>query len=328
MSDPKPKRNWTPTRAQIRASDAARAQADREAARIPWTVLLKARRDYIRWQAYSLWVRSIEETLGELPDWLAESVEKRAPGYQRYARDYGLHQKRAPCPKGSWRTLELWVSERAFHKPRTEGWMNAVGYYAVKDLASLRDDAYAEWCIENWKTHPPAPFPSFKAWRKASEEMTDQMLNEVEMRDDRRELIKHMRSVRPRALDLAVEKYVGWQIFALWMRAALEELPKVPDGVKHALDLKCPGFLERGAAGPYHPRTFALLMQWIEDRFFAKPKREGWCDVLRYEAGIHPRLARAKSYWIDREHEWTRGVRDGYPSFEAWNSAIDRYTVD
>lgn len=33
-----------------------------ETARIPWPTLLKARRDYVRWQAYLLWVRAIEES--------------------------------------------------------------------------------------------------------------------------------------------------------------------------------------------------------------------------------------------------------------------------
>lgn len=323
MSDPKPKRSWKPTRIQIRASQAARAQADREAARISWPELLKARRDYIRWQAYSLWVRAIEETEGAFPFWLAEMVEKRARGYLRYAADYGFHHKYAPRPNTSWRLLELWVSEHIFRKPCAEGWMNAVGYYAVKDLASLRDDAYSDWCIENWKKHQPVSYPSFTAWRRASEQATDEILDQVEMRDDRRELIKHMRNVRPRALQLAVEKYIEWKVFALWTRTALEELPQLPDVVKHTMQVRCPGFLER-----HSPRTLDSLMQWSEDRYFDRAKREGWFDALLYVADLHPRHARARDYWIDWDYEWTTGGggRRGYPSLDEWTRALDRYT--
>jgi hypothetical protein len=274
-----------------------------------------------------LWVRCIEETKGKLPSWLAEMIEKRARGHLRYAADYGLHHSDAPRPGTAWRLLELWVNEHIFRKPCAEGWMNAVGYYAVKDLASLRDDAYSEWCIENWKGHKPRPYPAFKVWRRASEEVSDEILDQVEMRDDRRELIKRMSRVRPRALQSAVDKYVDWLVFALWARAALEELPQLPQTVERALQLRCPGFLERHAARPQSPHAFDGVMRWIEDQYFDIAKREGWFDVLVYQADLHPRRARAKDYWIDWEHEWTRGGRLGYLSFRAWTRALDRYTL-
>lgn len=320
---PKSKRSWAPTRAQIRASEAARAEADREAARIPWPQLRKARREYIRWQACVLWLRSIEETDGALPPWLAERIERRARGFLRYAADYSLQHKHAPRPVVAWRLLEQWLNENIFHKPRAEGWMNAVGYYAIKDLGSLRDDAYSEWCINAWKEHPPAYYPSFTSWCRASERMTDEMLDRVAMRDDRRELIKHMRNVGPRALQIAVEKYVEWDVVALWARAGLQRRPKIPPVITRALYVRCPGFLDQHATDPHRSRIFDSLMQWIEDRYFPKAKREGWLDVLLYEANLHPRLARAKDYWINWEHEWARAGRHGYPSLKTWMTTLD-----
>jgi hypothetical protein len=322
-----PKRSWKPTRIQIRASEAARAQADREAARIPWPKLLKARRDYIHWQAYALWVRAIEETEGKSPPWLQETVEKRARGYLRYAAAYSLHHKYPPRPDTAWRLLELWVSEHIFRRQCIEGWMNAVGYYAVKDLASLRDDAYSEWCIRNWKKHKPRSYPTFAVWHKASQLVPDEVLDQLEMRDDRRELIKRMTGIGPRALRSAVEKYVDWQVFALWARTAIEEFRQLPPVVERPLQARCPGFLEQFAPGR-HGFAFETLMQWIEPRHFGKAEHEGWSDVLTYEADLHPRLQRAKDYWIDWEHEWTRRGRRSYPSFSAWSRALDCYTFE
>lgn len=322
-----PKRSWKPTGIQIRASEAARTQADREAARVPWPKLLKARRDYIRWQAYVLWVRAIEETEGHFPLWLRERVEKRTRGYLSYAAAYSLQHRHPPRPDTTWRLLELWVSEHIFRRQCTEGWVNAVGYYAVKDLASLRDDAYSEWCIENWKQRKPRSYPTFAVWRKASELVPDGVLDQLEMRDDRRELIKHMTRIRPRALQLAVENYVDWQVFALWARSALEELPQIPQRVERALQIRCPGFLADFASPPHEP-AFNTLMKWIEDCYFSRATREGWSEVLTYEADLHPRLQRAKDYWIDWEHQRTQGDRRSYPSFSAWSRALDCYTFE
>lgn len=321
----KPKRSWKPTQTQIRASEAARAEADREATRISWPQLLRARREYIRWQAYALWVRCIEETEGGFPSWLAETVEKRARGYLRYAADYRLHHSSAPRPNTAWRSLELWVSEQIFRKPHAEGWMTAVGYYAVKDLGSLRDDAYSEWCIENWKQQKPRPYPAFGVWRRASEQVSEEILDQVEMRDDRRKLIKHMTRVSPRSLDIAVEKYVEWLVFALWARAALERPRQLPPGMERELRMRCPGFLERNTAALESAPTFDALMKWVEDRQFDRAKREGWLDVLSYAADLHPRRSRAKDYWVNWEHDWTVGGRLRYPSFRAWTRALDRY---
>jgi hypothetical protein len=322
----KSQNSWKPTQAQIRASEAARAQADREAAKVPWPQLVKAQRDYIYWQANTLWVRCVEETEGECPSWLAEAVENCALGYLSYAADFGLSHRSAPRPNTASRLLELWVNDNIFSKPRTEEWMNAVGYYAVKNLASLRDDAYAESCIKNWKRHKPQPYPTFKVWREASERVSDEMLDQLKMRDDRRELIKRMTRVNPRTLKSSVDRYVEWLAFALWTRAAVEDLAQLPPAVERQLLIRCPGFLERQVAGPQGPPTFAALMQWIESHEFDIAKREGWFDVLVYQAALHPRRARAKDYWIDWEYEWSRQGRPGYPSFSAWARAVDRYT--
>jgi hypothetical protein len=60
-----------PTRnSAARLQRTARERADDEARRIPWQRLLKARNQYIDWQEFYLWVRSILEVENRIPDWL------------------------------------------------------------------------------------------------------------------------------------------------------------------------------------------------------------------------------------------------------------------
>jgi hypothetical protein len=63
---------------------AALVRADDEARRIPWQRLHKTRKQYIDWidrQQFQLWVRSILEVEGSIPDWLIEIVNDRCPGF-------------------------------------------------------------------------------------------------------------------------------------------------------------------------------------------------------------------------------------------------------
>jgi hypothetical protein len=81
MVQPKPKRLWQPSELERRVGQAARLAADWEAARIPWPQLQEAREEYLAWEAFALWVRAIEDVEGDVPEWLADAVEKRCPGF-------------------------------------------------------------------------------------------------------------------------------------------------------------------------------------------------------------------------------------------------------
>ena len=171
MVQPGTKRLWRPSELERRVGQAARLTAEREAARIPWPQLQDARENYVAWEAFALWVRAIENAAGDFPEFLAEAVEKRCPGFSDFvAKHKQEHPDSLPF---FWYHLERWINERIFGKAWREGWMNAVGYYSARDLASLRNHAYWEYCERQWKLSKPAAYPSFRDWLKASEQCDD-----------------------------------------------------------------------------------------------------------------------------------------------------------
>lgn len=93
--------------------------ADTQAARIPWPQLLKARRLYVKWQSFLLWVRAVEHAEGHFPQWLADSVNKRCVGFAQFLREQKATNRRNPLPV--WHCLEQWINEHIFGKPRREG---------------------------------------------------------------------------------------------------------------------------------------------------------------------------------------------------------------
>ena len=125
--------------------------------------------------------------------------------------------------------------------------MNAVGYYAARDLASLRNHAYWEYCEREWKRSKPDPYPSFHDWLKASEHCSDRALDECEMPEEKRRLLKLSRPGQPSSAAQGGRPVCWWEVFAYWARTALEAVSPLPASVEREVKRRCPGFLEADA---------------------------------------------------------------------------------
>src|SRR5579859_608945 len=217
---------WRPGQLEVRVSEMARRTAESQAARIPWPQLQKTREEYMKWEAFVLWVRSIEEAEGSAPEWLAKVVDRRCPDFSKFISK--RNQDHRQGLRFLWYQLQRWVNDRIFGQVWKEGWMSAIGYYAARELASHRNHAYWLLCEREWSRSKPANYPSFRDWLKASEHCGDEALDECDMREDQRQLIKLMRRVGPRTLRHASERYIAWEVFAYWTRSALEACSRLP----------------------------------------------------------------------------------------------------
>jgi hypothetical protein len=294
--------------------------------------LHEARENYVEWEAFALWVRAIEDAERDFPEWLAKVVDKHCRGFLKFVGETKIEDSGgSSC---FWHHLERWINKRTFGHAWQQGWMNAVGYYAARDLVSLRNHAYWEYCERQWKRSKPAAYPSFRDWLKASERCSDHLLDEYGRREAKRRLIKLSRRVSPRMLHKAVDRYIEWKAFAYWARTALESRSTLPAAVEGSVRRRCPGFLEADAVaraanpkGEPHFR-FNRMIKWIEDHEFTNARKRGWFDVLLYQARLHPRHARVIDYWHDWEAEWDKHPSPKYPSFAQWKKAADSYTFE
>ena len=332
MAQVKTKRTWRPGPVERRVREVARQTAEHEAARIPWSRLQGARKKYIEWEAFALWVRAIEETEGNFPPWLVEVVNRRCNGFTRFVAEEKVSQS---CESPLlWCRLVCWIKEHIFGKIWRENWMNAVGFYAARDLTSLRNHAYWEYCEHHWKRSKPAVYPSFPDWLRASEHCSDRVLDECEMPEEKRRLIKLSRRVGARTLRNAVERYVEWEVFAYWARAALEADSPMPALVEREMNRRCQGFLRadtaaRAANPAEEPHCrFNRMIKWIEDHDFTHVKKRGWFDVLLYQTRLHARHARVIDYWHACEVRCTKDPSTAYLSFTQWQRAADSYTFE
>lgn len=313
-------------------SEIARREADRQARRVPWKRLLEARRQYVEWNAFSLWVRAIAETEREVPLWLAKILEGRCPGLlgSTARSESALSERKAlVCQR-----LAEWIEENILREAKDEGWLRAVTYYGVRDPDFARDCAYWQHCVKHWERQRPSVYPSFDEWRSASEQCCDEILDADEMRDDRRRIIKVSRSVGTKRFAQAAADYMEWEAFTYWIRSLLEADIDFPSGVSRELQRRCPGFLEhdkdlrRTLTLQDYTERWKALLKWGEDRFFAEARKQGWLDALVSHARAHPRSARTVDYWVFHwDAHWSDCPSGTYPSFQEWRQAADDYIV-
>ena len=306
-----------------RLQRAARQRADEEARRIPWQRLLEVRNQYIDWQEFNLWARSILEVEQGVPDWLAEILQDRCPGF--------LEAQKALTPKTlKTRPLALrredWIEDHVFGFAKQDGSFFAVTYYAMREPRYQRVEVCWSECVEKWKKAKPIRYPSFEEWKSMAAQCDETARRTARERKAR----SSARLVHPDRLTEAATRYMDCEALAYWARQALEQGSEPPAEVVCELERRCPGYLEAGLTAPAQgssdaTREWQRLMLWIADRFFQDAKTEGWFDAILIQVRSHPRAIRTMEFADHCDEIWSSQMPDPYPSFEDWRRDADLY---
>jgi len=316
-------KNYTKRNSAAKLQRAARERADDQGRRIPWQRLYDARNQYIDWQEFNLWARSILEVEGRVPDWLAEILNDRCPGFLRTEEDLmAKAAKNRPLPT----RLEDWIDEHIFGFAKQEGWFNAIAFYAVREPRYQRAEVCWSECVAKWKKVKPIQYPSFDEWKDAAAHCDDTAHLVADVRRAR----ASAKLVAPDRLAEAVSLWIDWEAFAYWARPALECRSGLPTEVASELERRCPGFLDANS-GPekqdsaHTSQDWHSLMGWIADHYFQDAKTEGWFDAILAQARSHPRAIRTMEYADHCDEVWSSAMPVPYPSFEDWRRDADSY---
>ena len=301
----------------------ARERADDEARRIPWQRLLDARNEYIDWQEFSLWVRSILEVENRIPDWLVEILDDRVPGFLESENQLTPKAtKGRPLPV----RLEDWIDDHIFGFAKQEGWFNAITYYAIRDPRYQRAEVCWSEFTEKWKKTKPIQYPSVEEWKG----MAAQCDETAHLTARERQARASTKLVQPDRLCEAVARYIDWEALAYWARPALERESRPPAEVASILECRCPGFLnasikagQRDSGGD--SQALQRLMPWIAEHCFQDAQTEGWFDAILVRVRSHPRVIRTMEYADHCDELWSSELPDPYPCFENWRRDADLY---
>jgi hypothetical protein len=262
------------------------------------------------------------ESEGAIPEWLARRLNEMCPGFlDAEERKAGRNRKAAELAAIR---LGEWIDNQIFAFAEKGGWLPAVTFYAVREPRYQRASTCWSESVQKWRKTKQQEYPSLEQWRLEAAwcDESAHLLPEIRKQ---RECFKLVESAR---LAEAVARYIDWEAFAYWARAALER-ESVVDAVACELDARCPGFREFDARERIRdgelPKHWQRLMLWIRDHFFQEAKTEGWSDAIVISAGIHPRAIRTMEYADHCEDLWNRALLESYPAFETWRGDADRY---
>jgi hypothetical protein len=306
-----------------RLQRAARERADDEARRIPWQRLYDARNQYIDWQEFYLWVRSVLEVAAGIPDWLAEILNARCPGFLETEKALAA---KAVKTRPLVIRLEDWIDDHFFGFAKQEGYFFAITYYAIRDPRYQPAEVCWSECVEKWKKAKPIWYPSFEEWKA----MAAQCDETARLTARERKARASAKLVHPDRLAEAVSRYVDWEAFAHWAGPALDRGYRLPAEVAAEVERRCPGFLdanikarEQDSSGA--SENWPRLMLWIVDHFFQDAKAEGWFDAILIQVRSHPRAIRTLEYADHCDVVWSSELPSPYPSFENWRKDADSY---
>jgi hypothetical protein len=293
------------------------------ARRVPWQVLLQARTQYLEWQEFYFWVRSIIESEQSVPDWLARRLEQMCPGFlltgTKYSQSHSRETKNLPLRLGGW------IEHNVFGFAARGGWLPAITFYAVREPRHQRASVCWSESVRNWKRSKPTQYPTFEQWLVDAAKCDDTARLLPEIRKER----ECYKRVDPKRLEEAVSCYLNWEALAYWARSALEHQGPLAEEVERELSARCSGFAELtrrdDASSGKLPSSWGRLMLWIGEQFFPDAKAEGWYDAIVISARIHPRAIRIMEYADHCDEVWKGELPVPYPSFEGWQADADRY---
>ena len=301
----------------------ARERADEQARHIPWQRLYEVRNQYIDWQEFYLWARSIFESEKRIPVWLADILQERCPGF--------LEAEQALSPKARKARplalrLEDWIDDHIFGFAKREGWFSAITYYAIREPRYQRAEVCWSECVEKWKKAKPAQYPSFEEWKG----MAAQCGETAHLTARERKARASAKLVHPDRLTQAATRYLDCEALAYWARQALERGSGPPAEVVRELDRRCPGYLDaalkaRAQESSAATQEWRRMMLWIADQFFQDAQTEGWFDAILIQVRSHPRAIRTMEYANHCDEIWDSELPSPYPSFEDWRRDADSY---
>jgi hypothetical protein len=301
----------------------ARERAEEEARRVPWQILMETRNQYLDWQEFYHWARSIMESEDGIPNWLSKKLNELCPGFltdeKRYLARHPNEHALTPVRLGHW------IDKHIFGFAQQGGWLLAITFYVVRESRYQKASTCWLESAQKWRKARPIQYPSLEQWCREAAQCDETAHVLPRVRKER----ACFKLVAPERLAQAVSRFIEWEAFAYWVRLPLESGACLPSELARELNSRCPGFVEFNNKERLTDRRILQdwhrLMLWIGDHFFQEAKRQGWYDAILISVCNHPRAVRTMEYCNHCEQVWESGLPTPYPSFEAWRRDADRY---
>jgi hypothetical protein len=272
--------------------------------------------EYVEWHTFVLWVRTIVETAGGVPDGIRSELQTRCPAF--------LDSDQSVQQQPFWKVLEQWLATGHFAEAKAGGWFDAVMYYAYKDVRVEQAWSLWEKTKAGWRRTPPARWPTFDSWKLQT--ATTYALAHGGTEKSR--AAAAMANVHRDRLQSAANDVVKRRAVILWADCVTTPEHPLDPVVFAEIEKRCPAAL--GAIpvpSLWRAAPISRLIRRVESEWRETARRERWYAALRYFVSNHPRYQRLLHYRQRCHDEWLRVRPISFPSFPEWLASADAYYV-
>src|SRR6185295_1795095 len=246
--------------------------------------------DYADCHIFLLWVRAIAEFEEQLPEIVRVALSARCPGFLDDKRQLQQHVSERTT---LWHFLEEWIATHRFADAKSEGWFDALLYYAYKDLRT--EQAWSLWkrTKDDWNCRRPQRWPTLEEWT-AKVIATDRV---IPAGTETSRAVEASARVDPERLQHAVSALLESRAFAFWMACISRLKETLEEPVLKELRCRYPGFLTTSCPERRpHAFLFFRIARFGEAEWCAPAHVEKWHTALRYHFIHHPRYHRLLHY--------------------------------
>jgi hypothetical protein len=280
---------------------------------VPWRELATSADEYVEWHAFVLWVRSIADACGSVPEGTSSELRVRCPGFLEAAKHRPI-----------WKALETWIAAERFADAQAGGWFDAMMYYAYKDVRIEQTWSLWERSKADWSRTQPGKLPTFEQWKLQISATHTPARGLTE----KARVIAAMENVDRDRLASAVGDVVERRAVILWADCVSKPDQPLDPAVVAEIENRCHGAIAVSPAEcSWSASTLARLIRRVESDWRETARRERWHTALRYCVANHPRYQRLLHYRQRCHDEWLRIRPISFPSFSAWLASADAYCV-
>jgi hypothetical protein len=300
--------------------DQVKERALEQARRVPWTKLAAAVQKANEWETFTLWLRAVVDAAGKIPLIVDRELETRVPGLIKAVETQMPPVLNADAPGHElWNLAYDWGIANIFSEPYRNGWLDAVHYFSSMSLPYMKAWAHWERVNTEWRTNPPAEWPSYQQWQSEVAAVTQSSNPEsVAQR-----VLDAVNSVPKGEWEHFFSRFFDLVAFSLWMELVLDIDGPRSRVLMDELAKRYPGFAF-SRPGQSSREAVRDLNSWVIENTL-RVDDESVLAALSWHVRNDPAYYALRNYAAECHECWSDHHPGYLPYFDEWRNAADNY---
>jgi hypothetical protein len=277
--------------------------------------LKEAIEEYNQWQVFQLWLRAVVDAARNLPPVVEQEIQSRIPGFLKDCQAEMRAAMEQDRPGGAlWNLVGSWTNATTFLHPRSEGWMEALIFFASRNMVYIK--AWSHWDTVNleWQANPPAEWPSYEQWQQDVA-----ALSRLSNPDSEQQLVLNaILSVPVAEWERLLSAFLEMTVFAVWMELMLDLEGPQSGLLSEELSKRYPEF-SFGEIGFSPGEAVREFLTWTIDHKIGV-ENEDLVGALNWHIQNGPEIDFMQIYASDCHAAWSKEYPRRLPGFEDWRT--------